>query len=419
MRNIYTLFILFLAFCFSSHTQAHSRSESYSKWKVIDSNFVELRYTLKLADIGKMEDSFKTQMPDWQNRVMMHIDQLLELSVNGKACDSHTPMTFETQAIYLQLKKSFYCENTQHLIITNNAIFNIDSRHIHIARFSSKEEDIEEFVFLSNSRSWSPNQLEISSSTSRNFSRFFFLGAEHIVSGWDHLAFLAAIILLVLISNASIKTLLMLVTGFTIGHSISLIMTSLGFFIPHGLSVESLIAFSIALLAIEGIAYKNQEYFLFGFLLTLALIIYAFLNLFIFNSALTTRSLLGLIIFVFSYFLLASKSEVKSEDKLQTQIFITVVFGFIHGFGFAGSLQEIGLPQDKLLSGLLGFNLGVEAGQVLILIHVLLLFRLFKLLSTNSKFVTPFSNLRELSIETLCAGLFGLGIFWFIERSII
>lgn len=408
-----------LLLSFTAELQAHSRSESYSKWKVIDSHQVELHYTLKLADLEKMDSIFKTQFPDWQNRVSQHVNNTLQLLDADRPCKDASPMHFETQSLYLQLKKTFYCDNTDKLSLINNSIFDIDTRHIHIARFTLKNGDIAEKVFLSNDRFWSINKIESSANTLKSFVNYFILGAEHIVSGWDHLAFLGAILLLVLMSGASIKTLFLIVTGFTLGHSLSLILTSLGFLIPDSLSIESLIAFSIILISVESIAQKQQEYFLFAVVFSLALLLYFSGSVFLFSSALTTKTLLGLIIFVFCYCLLSASTNPEQKSKLHTQLFITTIFGFIHGFGFAGSLQSIGLPQDKLISALIGFNLGVEAGQLLILIHVfLVLYLLRKITSSywgNSRFIV----MRETVTESLVAGLCGLGIFWFIERSII
>ncbi len=419
MKKAFSFVIFLILLSFNHEVHAHSRSESYSKWQEIDLHTVELRYTLKLADLAKMDSSFKTQLPGWQERVTQHVDQNVELWGSGEPCQSSSAMGFETQSNYLQLTKSFYCNNTNNLEIRNSAIFNIDSRHIHIARFTFINGSLVENVFLAGNRVWSPSQVSTSSSSKKDLFRFFVIGAEHIVTGWDHLSFLAAILLLVVISKASIKTLFVLVSGFTLGHSISLILTALGFFIPDRLSVEALIAFSIILIAMECIAYKTHSQFQFGLLFSTVLLFYLLASLFLFTSTLTTRSVTGLIIFVFCYFLLSSKTDFENNHKLHTQIFITLIFGFIHGFGFAGSLQEIGLPQEKLLSALIGFNLGVEAGQLLILLHVFLVFYLLSLLSKEIYLHSRMMRIREVCIELLCGGLCGLGVFWFIERSII
>jgi hypothetical protein len=84
---------------------------------------------------------------------------------------------------------------------------------------------------------------------------------------------------------------------------------------------------------------------------------------------------------------------------------ITFLFGLIHGFGFSFVLREIGLPQQGLIPSLLLFNVGVEVGQLVI---VLLLFPLLWLLRKTQW------HRRVIQIVSLLIGLCGL--FWFIER---
>jgi len=84
-----------------------------------------------------------------------------------------------------------------------------------------------------------------------------------------------------------------------------------------------------------------------------------------------------------------------------------MLFGLVHGFGFAGNLSSIGLMQDRFIPALIGFNLGVEVGQVLI---ILSLFALMYLLKRLIKF-----RVEILRIYT-ASGLACLGMYWFVER---
>ena len=89
---------------------------------------------------------------------------------------------------------------------------------------------------------------------------------------------------------------------------------------------------------------------------------------------------------------------------------ITVVFGLIHGFGFAGVLTELGLPKDGLIVGLLGFNLGVELGQILVIsIVLIILFLLGK---------TYLARYKKLIYNLTGMSLIALGVFWFVGRSL-
>mgnify|MGYP003319713230 FL=1 len=84
-----------------------------------------------------------------------------------------------------------------------------------------------------------------------------------------------------------------------------------------------------------------------------------------------------------------------------------MLFGLVHGFGFAGNLSSIGLMQERFIPALIGFNLGVEVGQILIILSFLALIYLLKRLI----------NFRvELLRIYTASGLASLGIFWFVER---
>jgi hydrogenase/urease accessory protein HupE len=134
------------------------------------------------------------------------------------------------------------------------------------------------------------------------------LGVEHILIGIDHVLFVLGLVLLV----GWRGRLLWAITGFTLAHSLTLAASTLGWAaLPQG-PVEACIALSIVLLAVELVDERPT----------------------------LTRRVPGLVAFA---------------------------FGLLHGFGFAGALQEIGVPPDRAWLSLLGFNLGVEAGQLAII----------------------------------------------------
>jgi hydrogenase/urease accessory protein HupE len=153
---------------------------------------------------------------------------------------------------------------------------------------------------------------------------YFVLGVDHILSGLDHLLFVFALILLIPSPWMLAKT----ITAFTVAHSITLAGASLGYVsLPQG-PVEALIALSIAFVARELIMQRPRE-----------------------------RRL--------------------SEAYPWVVAF---AFGLLHGFGFAGALKETGLPQSDVPVALLTFNLGVEAGQLLFVAAVLIVFWAMKTL---------------------------------------
>lgn len=138
---------------------------------------------------------------------------------------------------------------------------------------------------------------------------FFEMGIEHILTGYDHLLFLFGLVLL----RARLNELLVVVTAFTLAHSLTLAVAVLGHFTPSSRLVEPAIALSIAYVGVE--------------------------NFFVKDASKRWR--------------------------------ITFPFGLVHGFGFAGALREIDLPRAQIPTALVSFNLGVEAGQLFAMALVL------------------------------------------------
>ena len=148
-------------------------------------------------------------------------------------------------------------------------------------------------------------------------SDYTLLGVDHILSGYDHLAFVLALILIV----SGWRRLLMTVTFFTLAHSITLAAATLGLLWVPGPPIEATIALSILFLASELIKIERGQ------------------------PSLTARY----------------------------PWVVAFVFGLLHGLGFAGALSEVGLPSNEIPLALLMFNLGVELGQIMFIAAVLLL----------------------------------------------
>jgi hydrogenase/urease accessory protein HupE len=159
--------------------------------------------------------------------------------------------------------------------------------------------------------------IEIATSRSRFevASAYLMHGIEHILFGYDHLLFVLALILIVRRS----RVLLITVTAFTVAHSITLSLATLGVVHVPGPPVEATIALSILLLACEIIRSDRGQ------------------------QSLTA----------------------------QWPWLVAFSFGLLHGFGFASALTEIGLPQGDIPLALFAFNVGVETGQLLFIAAVL------------------------------------------------
>ena len=146
---------------------------------------------------------------------------------------------------------------------------------------------------------------------------YLLLGTEHILLGVDHLLFVFALLLIV----SSTRRLIVTITAFTIAHSITLASATLGFIHVPQQPVEAVIALSILFLAVEIVHGKNGH----------------------------------------------------PGAAARWPWLIAFIFGLLHGFGFAGALAEVGLPQQAIPLALIFFNIGVEFGQILFVTAVLLL----------------------------------------------
>jgi hydrogenase/urease accessory protein HupE len=136
------------------------------------------------------------------------------------------------------------------------------------------------------------------------------LGVEHIMTGYDHLLFVFGLLLLA----ADWRRLVATITAFTLGHSITLTLAVLDVARVPSAPVEVLIAFSIFVLAVE----------------------------------------------------LARPAAADADATLMRRRpwLMALGFGFLHGLGFAGVLREVGLPAEAIPTALLGFNVGIELGQL-------------------------------------------------------
>lgn len=182
---------------------------------------------------------------------------------------------------------------------------------------------------------------------------YFVTGVDHILFGYDHLLFVIALVLLL----DGLVTVAKAVTAFTVAHSITLIGTTLGVLGLPQAPVEAVIALSIMFLAVEVI--KKRP----------------------------------------------------GEPRLSERVpwIVAFLFGLLHGFGFAGALKEIGLPESDVPTALLTFNLGVEAGQLVIVAMTI------ALLALIDRFAQP---LRRPVVVAATYAIGAVAAFWFIERLV-
>jgi hypothetical protein len=207
----------------------------------------------------------------------------------------------------------------------------------------------------------------------------------------------------VLISRR-LRDLVFVVTGFTIGHSITLALAVTGLLRPHAEYIDALVALTIAVIGAENIAVATHRPGTVALGIGLPLLAMAAAS-FGGIGTLPPLLLLGAALFCSNYLMLSGQLR----DAGRLRLVVTLVFGLIHGFGFAATLLEMQLPAAKLAQILVGFNVGVEIGQLSLVLSLMALVALL----ARMKLSLP----RPIVVDTVAAGLVAVGSYWFISRS--
>jgi hypothetical protein len=176
---------------------------------------------------------------------------------------------------------------------------------------------------------------------------------------------------------------------------------------PNAQYIDALVALTIALIGAENIGDSTHRPLPVAVSLCALLLCFAAARLAGLEVSLPAALLFGAAIFTLCYLMLTGQMR----DAGRVRLLMTLVFGLIHGFGFASNLLEMQLPRERLFELLFGFNLGVEVGQVTVVLTALLLARgLMRL-----RMAMP----RPLFTDLAAAYLVGEGLYWFLGRSIM
>ncbi len=189
---------------------------------------------------------------------------------------------------------------------------------------------------------------------------YFGMGVEHLLFGFDHILFVLGLVMLV----QGWRALALVVTGFTLAHSLTLGLSVLGSVQVSPPVVEMIIALSILFLAIE----------------------------------------------------LTRPPENRSILATRYPQSVAFLFGLLHGFGFAGVLANIGLPRDAALPALALFNIGIEVGQLMIVAAALLIGSRLVIVLEENKLAQP--RLVAAAYQLPAVALGGLSVYWLIGRSV-
>jgi hypothetical protein len=336
----------------SSSARAHQKSVSYSKWTLLeDGATAELRVRwLELTSLPVLREN--AEAPFDRSQVLPYLQSHLVLESDGGPCVAVPASVawLPAERGWLRVQWRVRCPSAPATL--RSELFASLSNHVHLANILSPAP-ID--VVLSSTAPSAAIDSSGKTDAAGGVLRYLRLGVEHIVSGWDHLAFL----FLLIVVAQRLSEVAVLVTGFTVGHSVTLAAAALGVVVPHPQAVEATIAASILLVALEN---AGMERVRGG-----ALVILAALLLFLAAAAFGGLSAFwGIAVFTACYFALLR--SLTGSGRLRWVI--ACLFGFVHGLGFSGVLLEQELPRVQLLEALFGFNVGVELGQLAIVVLI-------------------------------------------------
>ena len=323
---------LMLGFVCAGAAQAHKSSDAYLNWRV-EGHVVEQRLDIALRDLDRdlsldADDdgplTWGAVRGSWAEVVRVAADGV-RLAADGQPCTARAPtaapqLDEHTDGRYAVLLQTFDCAAPVRRVEVDYRLFaSSDPTHRGILRVvGPRGEAGHSAVLVPGAR---PQSFAIEpevGAAGRSFAGFVFEGLHHIAIGLDHVLFLVTLLMVAVWrrdatgwvprqgTSSAWKEALRLVTAFTVAHSLTLGLAASGVLAPPSRWVESLIAASVLVAAID-----NLRPFLRG-----------------------------------------------------PRWVMVSVFGLVHGFGFAGPLQDLGLREGTLALPLLGFNLGVELGQL-------------------------------------------------------
>lgn len=367
----YSLFFLILIFgAVVPPVYAHKPSDSYLSIDVRQ-NGVQGQWDIALRDLDYaigLDDNADAQIT-W-GELQSHHDAIaayalshLSISADDAACQSRVSeqlVDHHSDGAYTVLRFSVFCPHQPQLLkLSYRLFFDLDPSHRGLLRLQQKH--------TTQTAVFSPEQpkreFELATlSPWREFKEFVGEGIWHIWMGYDHILFLLSLLLPAVVwreekrwqpvglFRTAFWDVLKIVTAFTLAHSITLSLATLGFISLPSRWVESAIAASVLLAALNNIypvIFKRIWAFAFG-------------------------------------------------------------FGLIHGLGFASVLNDLGLPESSLVTALVGFNLGVEAGQFAIV-------SIFLPLAFMLRYSWIYQRLTLAFGSWLIAAI---ALFWLLDRSL-
>jgi hypothetical protein len=380
----------------SASAPSHTKSETHSVWQIAGTG-VRLSYTIPLPESKRLSMSGEDQPPD--ARVLEYVQRHLSVSSGAGPCGAAPGRALAATPQFRRFEMSFTCPSGGDIKLHSSAFFELVPSHVTFAQIETGDGRFVEQLFTKDQQ-----VVEASAGDAglrdAGFLEYVRLGIMHILTGPDHMSFLLGLVLI----SRRLRDLVFVVTGFTVGHSITLALAVTGILRPHAEFIDALVALTIAMIGAENIAVATHRPGTVALGIGLPLLVMAGVS-FAGVGTLPPLLLFGAALFCANYLMLSGHMR----DAGRLRLVVTLVFGLIHGFGFAATLLEMQLPPQKLAQILVGFNLGVEIGQLSLVLTLMGLVAL----AVRTKLSLP----RPFVVDAVAAGLVAVGTFWFVSRS--
>jgi len=368
MKQLFSFGCGLILLCIANISHAHQLSTSYLNGSFNDTGVFSGEWQVRLYDLEQAigvdaDGDGNLRWQELQNRadaVTQYLQTHLQFSRANQTCTTALESNWQIDSHfnegYVVIPVRAQCPINGEVTIRYSAFFEIDSQHKLLASLGSEKTSSPRILSDAN-RSLTLN--ENTGSRYATFKEFLVQGAVHIWIGTDHILFLLSLLLTCVLvrrnnawaANNNLRDIVLrttwIVTAFTLAHSITLTATALHWIQLPSRWVEVGIAISVALTALNNI---------FPMVLRLGL--------------------------------------------------LTFGFGLLHGMGFAGALGELGLPADQQTLTVLAFNVGVELGQMAIVLVVLPLLI----------FLRKFYWYSRYSVSALSIVIFLIAVQWTLER---
>lgn len=380
---------------------AHQTSLSYSTWE-LDAKGAFVRARISQLDLSRLGLAFEGGAAG-ADPVAAYLEGHLGLSAGGIRCAATSaPTPREAPEGWTDYAWRVSCGAGGARSIESTLFLDVAPSHLHFTRVVDADGHSTERVLSEAEPRWNlPAAAAAPVAGPQRGSTlvdYVSLGIEHILTGWDHIAFALALLLLA----ANLREVAVLATSFTAAHSVTLALATLGVVRPPAAPVEAMIGFSIALVAAENVWIVSGRGRAVPFAIAAGLLALLAAPV----CTVPRLALAGLALFSLCHFGWLALSQRPAALRAA----VAFAFGLIHGFGFAGVLAQLELPREHLVPALFGFNFGVELGQLsVVAVAWPLLWALARAGGARAA---------ALAAEAGSAAVCGLGVYWFLVRSL-